>query len=242
MTSDQPQLVQPLDGEPKPLRGERLPSVNWRCRSSRPAWMKASSSAPISRVSVASRPRAVPRPPRADRDNPKTGRLQPIGGAGGERALTRPADPGDHGEGRVAVTEGRNQPLSFAAAADETLAQPLDPVAQEGVFGARAGVWFRGALGSKTAPAAAEAIDLQQGEGRVLNLAGPPFAADQLAGVGRGGGYGLAADQAAVELLGEVGRPVVGDAGRPADRQRYTGHRPATGKGRPRPPATSGSR
>lgn len=51
----------------------------------------------------------------------------------------------------------------------------------------------------------------------------------------RGDGHGLSTDKTVVELLGEVGGAVVGDAGRPTDRERHAGrHERLTQPGRRR--------
>ena len=70
-----------------------------------------------------------------DRNHAIPDGLEPVGGAGGQRALAGTADAGDHGERRLALAQSGDQPLDLAATADVAAVQPLDAVAQQGVDG-----------------------------------------------------------------------------------------------------------
>ena len=227
---DEPEVVEAVDGQAEPLAGGEV-AVGQDRVDVEPVRLDEGVVEGREQVTGGRSPGVGWWPPvllaaDLDRDQAEADRLEPIHGAGGQRALAGPADPGEHRERRVAMPERRDQSLCLAATADVAGLQPLDPSRQEGVDRPGAVVGFsprrvdQGRLG-------ADPIKPREGEGCVLEVLASmnvkPRPADRVASVGGGDRGGVVADEATVELGGELGGAVVGHARRPAQRGRHAG-------------------
>ena len=163
------------------------------------------------------------------RDDPPAVLLAAVGQARGQGALAGPADAGQQHHGLLAAAQGRPRPLEHAAAADEAGAQPADVVAQQLVAHAGPLGPLR-RLGFVQQPVdSGRGVDLRQGETGVQRVpAADPHAAlvQQVAAGGADRAiHALARGQFVKQVAGKLGRPVVGDAGAPADGQRHVSGR-----------------
>jgi hypothetical protein len=151
----------------------------------------------------------------------ETGFLEPVGCPRGQRTFPHAAQAVQHGERHRPVTQGGQQLLLNPPAADEPFLQTLDAVFQDRPDRLRPGVRAGRGRTVHQFDRWADGAQLGQGEGRVYQLVVPlPLPAgtpDFFPRSRRRRRHSVAPSQESIERRGEFGRPVVHDAGGPAE-------------------------